>query len=157
MVCLVIISLLGAVIGVKGTQLLSHHRFRRGASSFLQDVHRWQVFAMTQSCDVLCSIERDPSSSTYRITIDPKMSKTPSFHVISGAGPLFFQGKPVNRLDIVFYSSGRISPQGVVRMTSKSEEQKLSVDLSYPLHFQEEDIPPIRLSPPPYPYIFKEK
>jgi len=153
MVCLAIIGLLGAVMGIKGVELLAHHRFYGSLQTWLFDIQRSQILAMNQGVDVVCTVkENDKGIVTAFLE-----SESPSFSLttyeLKEVSKIAFQGKPVKEWKVTFFSSGRISPVGVLKITAKKEsEPPVFLDFAYPLVFQTK---PIKNShafiPPPYP------
>jgi prepilin-type N-terminal cleavage/methylation domain-containing protein len=153
MVCLALISLLAGLVGMKGVDLLAHHRFYRGLQTWLFDIHRVQILAMNQGADVTCTLKKNKEGH-YRAIFE---SDAPSFHSTShdlnGVSELIFENKPINEFKVTFFSSGRISPVGILKIEpQKEQEPSVFLDFSYPIAFQTApQKKSSRFIPPPYP------
>ena len=138
MVCLAIIGLMGSLVATKGYQLLAYHQFRCTTQTFLADLNRWQIMAMTQGCDVSCQIQK--VGATYQVywkpDVSPKGIERLSYE-LKCAERIQFQGKPLTNFKFTLFSSGRISDQGMLTLIPKKEEKGLSIDLSYPVSIRE--------------------
>ncbi len=153
MVCLALISLLAGLVGMKGVDLLAHHRFYRGLQSWLFDVHQVQILAMNQGADVTCTIKKN-QEGTYQAIFE---SDSPSFHStthdLKEVSELFLENKPVKEVKVTFFSSGRTFPTGILKIEpQKMKQPPVFLDFSYPIAFQ--TAPPKKSSrfiPPPYP------
>ena len=137
MVCLAIIGLLGAILGIKGVDLLAHHRFYSSLQTWFFDVQRMQILAMNQGSDVVCTIKKN-QEGVYQACLE---SDSPSFqksvHDLKEVSQFSFQSKPLVDLQVTFFSSGRIAPTGLLKIDPKREsEPPVYLDLSYPIAFQ---------------------
>ena len=156
MVCLFLISLLGALIGIKGIDLLAHHRFRSALQTWLLDIERAQILAMHQKCDVVCILKKRMDGGYQAILESDSPTFSSSSYTWKDVEKISFQGKVIDTLPITFTPSGRISPQGILEITPyKKEKDSMFLDLSYPVVFHSN---PIRFSssPPPF-FPLKEK
>ena len=153
MVCLTLISLLAAVVGMKGVDLLAHHRFYRSLQTWLFELHQVQILAMNQGSDITCSIKKNQEGG-YQAVFE---SDSPSFHStthnLKEVSRFFLENKPVQELKVTFFSSGRIFPTGILKIESqKTKESPVFLDFAYPIAFQ---TTPKKKSqgfiPPPYP------
>jgi len=153
MVCLALISLLATLVGMKGVDLLAHHRFYRGLQTWLFDIHQVQILAMNQGSDVTCTIKKNKEGE-YQAVFE---SDAPSFqsttHDLKGVSQLFFENKPAKEFKVTFFSSGRTSPTGILKIKpQKTKEPPVFLDFSYPIAFQTApQKKPQRFIPPPYP------
>lgn len=133
--------------------LLAHHRFYRGLQTWLFDMHRVRILAMNQGADVTCTLKKNKEGE-YRAIFE---SDAPSFHSTShdlkGVSELFFENKPAKEFKVTFFSSGRISPAGILKIAPQKErEPPVFLDFSYPIAFQTApQKKPGRFTPPPYP------
>lgn len=152
MVCLVLISLLGAIIGIKGIDLLAHHRFRSTLQTWLLDIGRAQILAMYQKCDVICILKKRAEGG-YQANIESDSpSFSPSSYIWKDVALLNFQGKPVELFCITFSPAGRISPLGILQIVPyKGEKDAIFLDLSYPVVFHTNPIKTTSLQPPFFP------
>lgn len=136
MVCLAIIGMLGAILGMKGMDLLAHHKFHSALQTLLFDVHRHQILAMNQNADITCSFKKTGAFYTAYLQSEcPEF--IPTTYELKEVGCLSFQEKSVSEFSLTFFSSGRISPSGILKIGPKRESQDpLFLDLSYPIVFQ---------------------
>jgi prepilin-type N-terminal cleavage/methylation domain-containing protein len=154
MVCLVLIGLLGALIGIKGVDLLAHHRFRSTMQTWLLDVGRAQILAMHQKCDVVCTLKKRQEVGYQVILESDSPTFSPTSYVWKDVEKITLQGKIVDTLAITFSPSGRISPVGIVQIVPRKEEKDtVFLDLSYPMVFHTNSIPFFSLSPPFSPHL----
>lgn len=152
MVCLVLIGLLGALIGIKGIDLLAHHRFRSTLQTWLLDVQRAQILAMHQKCDVICTLKKRPEGG-YQVMLE---SDSPTFssslYTWKDVAKITFQGKAIDTLSVTFSPAGRIFPVGILQITPyKEEKDAVFLDLSYPAVFHTNPIAFTPLQPPFFP------
>lgn len=153
MVCLAIISLLSVVLGIKGVDLLAHHRFCSSLQTLIFDAQRFQILAMTQGCDVICKIEKNKQGDyVARIESDIEVHHPVSYE-LKEVSHLLFQNKPVSEFQVTFFASGRISSPGVLMIEPKRKQTySFWIDFSYPLALQTGVYSPPRLSVvPAYP------
>ncbi len=137
MVCLALISLLSAVLGIKGIDLLAHHRFYGGLQTWLFDVHRTQILAMNQSCDVVCTIKKNQQGGYQALLTSDAPSFPSTSSDLKEVAHLFFEDKLVEEFQVTFFSSGRIFPVGLLKIEPKrAQEPPVFLDLSYPIAFQ---------------------
>ena len=139
LVCLAIISLVSVLVGTKGHQLLSYHQFRSISQTFLLDLGRFQILAMTSGSDIICKIIKEASG--YVIHWDPEavlpLEQGALSYALKGVEKIQLQGKVVNEFDFTLLSSGRIFPVSHITFVSKKEEKVLSIDLAYPFYVKE--------------------
>lgn len=139
LVCLAIISLVSVLVGTKGHQLLSYHQFRSISQTFLLDLGRFQILAMTSGSDILCKIRKEASG--YVIHWQPEavlpLEQGALSYELKGVEKIQFQGGVVKEVEFTLFSSGRIFPASLVVFFSKKEEKVLSIDLSYPFYVKE--------------------
>lgn len=137
MVCLAIISLLSAVLGVKGLDLLAHHRFCSSLQTFVFDIQRFQILAMTQGCDVVCKIQRN-NKGDFIVLIESDLEIIhPVTYELQEISRLLLESKPVLEFQVTLYASGRISPPAVLVIEPKRKEQySFWIDFSYPIALQ---------------------
>jgi prepilin-type N-terminal cleavage/methylation domain-containing protein len=153
MVCLAIIGLLGAVVGIKGVDLLAHHRFHGSLQTLLFDIQRAQILAMNEGTDVLCTIKKNKKGDLQASLEADSPSYITTSYDLKEASKLSLDGREVSELQLTLFSSGRISPSKVLKIEPKREnEPSVFLDLSYPLAYHTK---PIKNShafiPPPYP------
>ena len=139
MVCLVIITLAGAAIGVQGGNLFKYHQFRSVAQTFVFDISKWRVMSMTLGSDVTCSIDKGEEGYTVTWTPDAPIETkgTPLFYPLKGVKGLFLQGKSKDSYEFIIYSSGRISSSDILTFSPSKKEKAVSIDLSYPASLKE--------------------
>ena len=156
MVCLVLIGLLGALIGVKGIDLLAHHRFRSSLQTWLLDVGRAQILAMHQKCDVVCTLSKTQDGRYRAILVSDSPMFSSSVYHWKDVAKISFEGKPIDTLSIAFSPTGRIFPQGILQIIPRREEKDtIFLDLSYPVVFHTNAMVYSALQPPFFPQ--KEK
>ncbi len=153
MVCLAIIGLLGAVVGIKGVELLAHHRFYGSLQTWLFDIQRLQILAMNQGVDVICIIKKNEKGTFHAFLESDSPSFPLSSYELKEVAKLDFQGKSVTQLQVTFFSSGRIFPTGILKIEAEREkEPPVFLDFAYPIIFQTNLIKNSHaFIPPPYP------
>lgn len=153
MVCIALIAILGAVVGIKGTTLLAHHQFYSGLQTWLFDIHRVQIVAMNQGVDVVCTLKRNQQGDYQALMESDAPSFSSSTYELKQVSRLSFDGKPIEKWQVTFFSSGRISPSGLLKIEAQKEnEPPVFLDFAYPIAFQTSLPKHSRVSfPPPYP------
>jgi hypothetical protein len=152
MVSFALIGLVGSLIIRGGYDLLSHYQFRSSAQSFLSDIQRFQIMAMTVKCDVECSIEKEKGG--YKVMWRPDAffsseEKGGSFS-LKGVEKLYLESKEYSKLAFTIFSTGRLSESGILTFLPKKEENSCHIDLSYPIELQRVK-EKISCQIPPYP------
>ncbi len=134
MVCLVIITLAGAAIGVSGGNLFKYHQFRGIAQTFVFDLNKWRVMSMTLGSDVECLIDKEKEG--YRVTWSPDApieAEGSSFtYLLKEVKELSVQGKEKNSFSFTLFSSGRISSSDMLTLSPNKKDKSISIDLSFP-------------------------
>jgi hypothetical protein len=139
MVCLVIITLAGAAIGVQGGNLFKYHQFRGVAQTFVFDLNKWRVLSMTLGSDVTCSIDKDKSGYIVTWTPDSPIEPagSPLTYPLKGVKEVSLQGKKRDSYQFILFSSGRVSATDILTFSPSKKDKSISIDLSYPADLKE--------------------
>lgn len=153
MICIALIGLLGSILGIKGADLLSHHRFHSSLQTWLFATQRLQILSMNQGADVICTIKKDKDGHFKAFLESDSPTLASEVYELKEVFQISFENKPVKEFHVTFFSSGRIFPTGLLKVeTSKENETPLFLDLSYPVAFQSKNLKRSHaLIPPPYP------
>lgn len=144
MICLVLIGTISSAVFVKGSQLVQHHRFKCAAQTFLLDLKRWRILAMTTGADVTCKIKKEGKNFLISWHPDFSLAKEESSYGLTETREVYLKGKAVDTLlTFTIFSSGRISSPDFLTLEPKDKENALTLDLSYPRFFE---IGPFNLS-----------
>ena len=134
MVCICIIALVGSLLGMKGYDLLDHHRFRSATRTFLHELQHWRGLSLIYRCDVSCFIRQEGSSFQVIWEPDfiPNNQKIPlSPQELSGVKKIQLDNRSISSFHFILYSSGSISSNETLSFFSK-KDSPVSIDLAYP-------------------------
>lgn len=136
-VCLVIVTMLMGLVGVKTYQLIDLYRFRSSVHKMLSEINHWQLWAMTHNDDVHLKISQEKGEYFFQPETEAPYP-LPSLltkQKLYGVKRIKMDGKTLSSLDLDIYSTGRIEPTGILQYEPKdpiSSDEALRLDLLYP-------------------------
>ena len=122
-----LLSLIAALVGVKIDGMVKSKQFHEDASSLLSTLRHFKGLALSHRTDIELTLINEKNGVRLRPSIsEPALSKEPAL--------LLQRIAPISFSKIVFYSSGRIEPIGILLIQEKEGEEVISLDLGA-LHF----------------------
>lgn len=138
MVCLMLMAMITALLGIKVYDFIGDHRFRSSVEDLFTDIRQLQVLAVSHDCDMEVRMFRKNESFYYECFTEAPLKKTGLFqkHSLKGVISLTCGDRPVSAYTLRVYSSGRIEPQellGFHPKPSKDSSFSLWLNLTRPL------------------------
>ncbi len=121
-VVMVILSLVGGVIGIKGWQLTRHHRFECAVDAVAAKLSLAAQLALTFEVDLVAQIDQANGGFEMRLTADGELPSTfrallDRKAVLKEVGEVRYNGSAENQVRLVFGAGASTSPRGELTLT----------------------------------------
>lgn len=142
MIGIVILALSAGVIGWKIDGLIQRQQFETDAGKLKNLFHHARMLALNTRADWILNLKQGTKGWSAHLICREDPERTSSFAPSSKFGPfkLFIDEKAVDQFSAVFYSGGKVEPEGTLKIKGK-EKREIQWTLSE-LFFQDRSIEP---------------
>ena len=126
LVAVVILSTVGSLVGWKISQLIQRQRFQSDVGKLTTFLFQGRALAINTRSDWVLSVRKIKDRWQVALVCreDPEGFKGTGAPVTLQRAKLTFENRSFEELNVVFYSSGKVEPEGVLRMASDGSSKR---------------------------------
>ncbi len=127
LIALAILGIAATVVGWQIGKSVRIYRFQHEVEELHLAMKRAQVLALTHQTDLRLHIDKQGDKFVYYVETDepfPDNLIDQRYHTIKEIEKIHLQDKPVEHLDLTFYSQGNIEPRSTLELFSRDSSSR---------------------------------